>query len=197
MRRSSARCASHLALPVCRELEFATPPARLSPPSSASAGCGGVHELGCSSCARRSVWGEASRTRRGVANSSSCGEGEIVLSTPWAAWAACFDETMALQASQHTSAYASIRIRMAWAACFDETMALQDSQHTPAYASIRQHTPAYASIRQYTSADVSVRQQTSADVSVCIREQMSVISRGELGHRLMHTSAYVSIRQHT
>ncbi len=102
----------------------------------------------------------------------------------------------------HTSAYVRIR------------------QHTFAYVSIRQHTSerdleeeAYITILIVNASEyVSIRQRTSAYVSICQRERdleeeayITILIENALKveglrhplHQPLHTSAYVSIRQHT
>jgi hypothetical protein len=118
---------------------------------------------------------------------------------------------------QHTSAYGGRSIwhwfRSACCACCLMTTCLQ---HTSAYVSIRQHTSAYVSIRQHllahdnlpdlrlwlvsvafvlhTSAYVSIRQRmlmtTCQSCNSCLSALLSSCIR-------QHTSAYVSICQHT
>ncbi len=73
---------------------------------------------------------------------------------------------------------------------------LRASQHTSAYVSIRQHTSAYVSIRQHTSAHVSIRQHTSASISFW-HTSAYVNTRTAYASIRQHTPAYASIRQHT
>ncbi len=88
----------------------------------------------------------------------------------------------------------------------------EPSLDTSAYVSIRQHTPAYASMRQHASAYFSMRQHTSACVSKRCWQHKSAYMvwrfrgmlpcgtpRARVGLLSVchHTSAYVSIRQHT
>ncbi len=111
---------------------------------------------------------------------------------------------------QHTSAYASIRQHTsAYVSIPDE----YETAPPTAYVSIRQHTSAYVSIRQHTSAYLMSTKQApplfdpliSCPVyimcvyNVCV---YTYIEKHKTHHPFAsdpepHTSAYVSIRQHT
>ncbi len=85
-------------------------------------------------------------------------------------------------------------------------------QHTSAYVSIRQHTSAYVSIRQHTyrvvdgceeEEEMDLIQQTESLSRSVTSAYISIQHTSASRHRAclvllrQHTSAYVSIRQHT
>jgi hypothetical protein len=92
------------------------------------------------------------------------------------------------------------------------------SQHTSAYVGIRRHTSAYVGVRQHMSAYVSIRQHTFVSGSTRVPSRAAAATppphpapssppltlpsssfehRRPMRRRDVHTSAYVSIRQHT
>jgi hypothetical protein len=116
---------------------------------------------------------------------------------------------------QHTSAYVSIRqhksayvsflpgrCRRVCRAHAPRARAGTRPMHTSACVSIRQHTSAYVSIRQHTPrAQEPVRALVVQYLSLVVKylsQPSSRISEEYAAHTpCAHTSAYVSIRQHT
>jgi hypothetical protein len=76
---------------------------------------------------------------------------------------------------------------------------LRIRQHTSAYVSMRQHASAYVSIRQYARLRACARRQHASVVSQYIVDGCVYVRSNYENDsaRHLHTSAYVSIRQHT
>jgi hypothetical protein len=127
--------------------------------------------------------------------------------------ASVFVLTYAVCIHQHTSAYATTKLRVLacllpqhldelrrqhWRECAQRSLRI--AQRRPevlsAYISIRQHTSAYVSIRSahtsaHTSASSALRREPPRRSAPLLPAPVAYVSIRQ------HTSAYVSIRQHT